>query len=76
VQHDGFEEESEMLVSMFLRQFASATPDADRRTECERWFADPLSHPDLQRMDSRQLGDLPIGGVSRRADDACRSERC
>ena len=59
-----------MLVSMFLRQFASATPDADRRTECERWFADPLSHPDLRRMDSRQLGDLPIGRLWRHPDGA------
>ncbi len=26
----------------------------------ERWLADPLSHPDLARMDERQLADLPL----------------
>jgi hypothetical protein len=61
-----------MLVSMLLRRLTGATPEDDERTECERWFADPLSHPDLRRMDLRQLGDLPIGGLRRRADDACR----
>ena len=25
------------------------------------WIRDPLSHPDLEAMDSRSLGDLPFG---------------
>ena len=27
---------------------------------CRRWWADPLSHPDLQRMSPHQLADLPF----------------
>lgn len=25
------------------------------------WMRDPLSHPDIETMDSRALGDLPFG---------------
>jgi hypothetical protein len=25
-----------------------------------RWYADPLAHPDLRRMTSNQLADLPF----------------
>jgi hypothetical protein len=31
-----------------------------RQMERERYRADPLSHPALQSMDQRQLGDLPF----------------
>lgn len=24
------------------------------------WLRDPLSHPDIERMDARELGDLPM----------------
>lgn len=48
------------------------------------WRADPLSHPDIDRMDARELADLPFPrGPSRRSADAgpaCReradSEAC
>lgn len=26
------------------------------------WARDPLQHPDLERMDGRELGDLPFPG--------------
>jgi hypothetical protein len=26
------------------------------------WARDPLRHPDLERMDGRELGDLPFPG--------------
>lgn len=26
------------------------------------WVRDPLRHPDLERMDGRELGDLPFPG--------------
>lgn len=26
------------------------------------WARDPLQHPDLERMDERELGDLPFPG--------------
>lgn len=60
-----------MLVSMLLRRLAITTPAEDRRSDCERWFADPLSHPDVRRMDTRQLGDLPIGRLRLDPDAAC-----
>lgn len=34
------------------------------RTDSERflaWLRDPLSHPDIARMDERELADLPLG---------------
>lgn len=30
------------------------------------WLRDPLSHPDIERMDARELGDLPMSRGSRR----------
>ncbi len=33
---------------------------ADTDNEAARWCADPLSHPDIRRMDQRMLGDLPF----------------
>ena len=63
-----------MFSFLLWRRHAAAVTAEDPRTECERWLADPLSHPDLGRMDLRQLGDLPIGGFRRDLDgerDAC-----
>lgn len=42
------------------------------------WLRDPLSHPDIERMDARELGDLPLGRGFRRAlpvpgEGACRA---
>ncbi|MBT1155504.1 hypothetical protein J1C56_07845 [Aminobacter anthyllidis] len=31
------------------------------------WLRDPLSHPDIERMDARELGDLPLGSGFARA---------
>ncbi|WAX94753.1 hypothetical protein N7E70_024340 [Aminobacter sp. NyZ550] len=34
------------------------------RIDSERflaWLRDPLSHPDIARMDERELADLPLG---------------
>lgn len=30
------------------------------REEALRWMRDPLSHPALETMDQRELGDLPF----------------
>jgi hypothetical protein len=38
-----------LMLSGFVRRF----PGND-------WRRDPLSHPDIARMDARMLGDLPI----------------
>ncbi|MBW9064074.1 hypothetical protein JNB71_12165 [Rhizobium herbae] len=42
------------------------------------WVSDPLRHPDIERMDARQLGDLPFPGpgiraVPRHCADVCRA---
>ncbi|WP_395447753.1 hypothetical protein ACHMW7_22955 [Aminobacter sp. UC22_36] len=42
------------------------------------WLRDPLSHPDIARMDARELGDLPLGRGFRPAlpvpgEGACRA---
>jgi hypothetical protein len=42
------------------------------------WLRDPLSHPDIERMDARELGDLPLGRGFRPAlpvpgEGACRA---
>jgi hypothetical protein len=34
-------------------------PDVDPQ-DARQWRRDPLSHPDLQTMDKRALGDLPF----------------
>ncbi len=47
------------LLSKFRRQL-----DANRaifaEEACLHWFRDPLSHPALEAMNERELGDLPF----------------
>ena len=66
--------ENVMFASLLWSHLARAVAAEDPRTQCERWFADPLSHPDLRRMDLRQLGDLPIDAP--RADCDAESGVC
>ncbi|WP_376742239.1 hypothetical protein [Ensifer canadensis] len=33
-----------------------------RQDASPSWARDPLQHPDLERMDGRELGDLPFPG--------------
>lgn len=35
------------------------------------WARDPLQHPDLERMDGRELGDLPFPGWPWPRPDEC-----
>ena len=37
------------------------------------WLRDPLSHPDIETMDARALGDLPFGLFRPQAADASAS---
>lgn len=45
-------------------------PSSNPESERERflgWMRDPLSHPDIERMDARELGDLPFNPGFRRS---------
>lgn len=53
----------------------SAPADEDAGTA---WVLDPLRHPDIARMDARELGDLPFPGpvirvTAQHCGDACRA---
>lgn len=39
---------------------ARRRPTNLRQEETLRWMRDPLSHPALETMDQRELGDLPF----------------
>jgi hypothetical protein len=49
-----------------LLHSAGAAHEANRERILD-WMRDPLSHPDIARMDARELGDLPLGRGFRRA---------
>ncbi|WP_104667738.1 hypothetical protein [Ensifer adhaerens] len=38
------------------------TPEGHKDDGPLTWARDPLMHPDLERMDERELGDLPFPG--------------
>ena len=48
------------IGSLLDRLFVSPSPSQDE-TDVE-WGNDPLRHPDISRMDIRELGDLPFPG--------------
>ncbi|WP_331373671.1 hypothetical protein [Sinorhizobium chiapasense] len=47
------------ILSMFNR---AASTSSDRTETSLKWQRDPLQHPDLARMDERELADLPFPG--------------
>lgn len=56
-----------MKILSLLRAF-SATSDGSRDEEVARWVVDPLSHPVLETMSERELGDMPFRLTARRTD--------
>lgn len=48
------------MFKIFSRVAAALTAEADP-ADAPVWMRDPLSHPDIETMDSRALGDLPFG---------------
>ncbi|MFC3321941.1 hypothetical protein [Mesorhizobium cantuariense] len=47
--------------------FAAGRPhDPGRESEAQRWLTDPLSHPVLNTMSERELGDVPFRLTARR----------
>lgn len=47
------------LLSQISRALAADFGGADQETR-QRWLRDPLSHPVLEGMSQRELGDLPF----------------
>lgn len=45
------------ILDTLLPRSAPAHQDTDAA-----WVSDPLRHPDIARMDARELGDLPFPG--------------
>jgi len=54
-----------MKILSLLRAF-SITRDTYRDDEVARWVVDPLSHPILDAMSERELGDMPFRLTARR----------
>ncbi|MER9301341.1 hypothetical protein NKJ06_11440 [Mesorhizobium sp. M0293] len=56
-----------ILSSSLKVFFAASTPYEPRReSEAQRWLTDPLSHPVLNTMSERELGDVPFRLTARR----------
>ncbi|WP_136621598.1 MULTISPECIES: hypothetical protein [Mesorhizobium] len=55
------------ILSSSLKVFFASTPYEPRReSEMQRWLTDPLSHPVLNTMSERELGDVPFRLTARR----------
>ncbi len=48
------------MFKIFSTMAHAMTVEANA-AELAMWVRDPLSHPDIETMDSRALGDLPFG---------------
>lgn len=57
-----------MKILSLLRVFsvAGTRQDRSRESEVARWVIDPLSHPVLDTMSERELGDVPFRLTARR----------
>ena len=56
-----------MKIICMLRDLLHAHPDAGAKPDRagSAWLRDPLSHPAIERMSERELGDLPFAGYGR-----------
>ncbi|MER8461302.1 hypothetical protein [Mesorhizobium sp. M1396] len=56
------------ILSSSLKGFfaAGSAYEPSRESEAQRWLTDPLSHPVLNTMSERQLGDVPFRLTARR----------
>ncbi|RWC32827.1 hypothetical protein [Mesorhizobium sp.] len=53
------------ILSSSLKGFFAAG-EPRRKSETQRWLTDPLSHPVLNTMSERELGDVPFRLTARR----------
>ena len=65
-----------MKILSWLKGLSSAVPTKGWHDDCEieRWVVDPLSHPVLDAMSERELGDMPFRLTAGRTsyETACR----
>lgn len=69
-----------MNLLSFLRRLLGPS-SSEAVASCERilcWIRDPLTHPEIERMDERERGDLPFNTGFRRAlpdvgDPGCKA---
>ena len=63
-----------MLQEIFSL-FRSGTASAPSASQPQCWIRDPLSHPDIARMDARALADLPFALFpAPKAPQACEED--
>ncbi|RWL75825.1 MAG: hypothetical protein EOR67_30480 [Mesorhizobium sp.] len=55
-----------MKILSLLKEFAGADARPRDDGEIDRWITDPLSHPVLDTMSERELGDMPFRLTARR----------
>jgi hypothetical protein len=58
------------IFSRFTRLFANPGKGKVSADDELRWWRDPLSHPAIEAMSSRELGDLPLSRIARRPGQA------
>lgn len=60
------------MFKIFSRAIEALKAEVDA-ADTPVWMRDPLSHPDIETMDARSLGDLPFGLFRTRdlKDDFC-----
>jgi hypothetical protein len=56
------------MLKIFLNAFGL---DRDADKAAPSWWHDPLSHPDIARMDQRQIADLPMPKLAAPVYPAC-----
>lgn len=62
-----------LKIFSILDQLLPAPADDDRQAS---WSRDLLGHPDIARMDTRELGDLPFPGHTVRLSPKLPCEAC
>ncbi len=62
-----------LKIFSILDQLLPAPADDDTPAN---WSRDPLRHPDIARMDARELGDLPFPGRTVRLSPKLPFEAC
>ncbi|RWE67019.1 hypothetical protein [Mesorhizobium sp.] len=55
-----------MKILSLLKGFAATEARSRDDDEIARWITDPLSHPVLDTMSERELGDMPFRLTARR----------
>lgn len=63
------------ISSMLQRLFGSPRCPESCMSDAG-WWRDPLSHPALERMSQRDLGDLPFRRSARRTERELSGGRC